>query len=146
MVICEPSFGVERAFLVYLLEAYSKNDKGEVILKLHPKISPIKVAIFPLVKKDEELVKKAREIYYDLRKEFNCIYDEKGSVGRRYARNDEIGTPYCIVTDTQTLEDNTATIRNRNDGKQIRINIEKIKDTIRKLINQEKFEESGILV
>jgi glycyl-tRNA synthetase len=147
MVICEPSFGVERTFLVYLLEAYSKNDKGEVILKLHPRISPIKVAIFPLVKKDEELVKKAREIYYDLRKEFNCIYDEKGSVGRRYARNDEIGTPYCIVTDTQTLEDNTATIRNRNDGKQIRINIEKIKDTIRKLINQEmNFEESGILV
>jgi len=142
MVISEPSLGVERAFLVFLFDAYSENDKGEVILKLNPKLAPIKAAILPLVKKDEKLVEKAKEIHTLLKTEWNTTYDESGSIGRRYARNDEIGTPYCIVTDGQTTEDNTATIRNRDNGEQKRVKIENIKDLVRKLINSEiRFEE-----
>lgn len=142
MVVAEPSLGVERAFLVFLFNAYTSNDKENIVLKLNPKLAPFKAAIFPLVKKDKALVEKAREIYNSLKMEFNTSYDEAGSIGRRYARNDEIGTPFCIVTDEQTTEDNTATIRNRDNGEQKRIKISDIKDTLRELISGEvKFED-----
>ena len=142
MVVAEPSFGVERAFLVFMNEAYTTGEKDNVILKLNPKIAPIKAAIFPLVKKDEKLVEIARNIYKDLQDEWNVLYDESGSVGRRYARNDEIGTPFCITIDGDSIENNDATIRNRDNGEQKRISIENLKDTIRKLISGElTFEE-----
>ncbi len=134
MVVAEPSLGVERAFLVFLFDAYSVKDKDKVVLKLNPKLSPVKAAIFPLVKKDEKLVESARKIYDSLKIEFNVTYDESGSVGRRYARNDEVGTPFCIVTDDQTIQDNTATIRDRNTGEQKRVKIEDMRNVIRSLV------------
>ncbi|MCK4997762.1 glycine--tRNA ligase [Candidatus Pacearchaeota archaeon] len=137
MVVAEPSLGLERAFLVFMFDAYETNEKGNVILKLSPKIAPIKVAILPLVKKDVALVKIAKEISKELKQEWNTVYDESGSVGRRYARNDEVGTPFCITVDSESFEDKKVTIRNRDDGEQKRIDISGIKDIIRKLINNE---------
>jgi glycyl-tRNA synthetase len=137
MVVAEPSFGVERAFLVFMFDAYSENEKGEVVLKLNPKLSPVKVAVLPLVKKDERLVEIAKEIYFDLKKEWNVSYDESGSVGRRYARNDEIGTPFCITIDGDSVSGKDVTIRNRNDGEQKRIKISELKNVLRDLISGE---------
>jgi len=137
MVVAEPSLGVERAFMVFMFDAYSTNEKEEVILKLNPKIAPIKAAIFPLVKKDKKLVEIAKDIYKNLRKEWNVLYDQSGSIGRRYARNDEIGTPFCITIDENSIKNKDATIRNRDNGEQKRIKISEIKDTLRKLISGE---------
>lgn len=137
MVISEPSLGVERAFLVLMSEAYSIGEKGNIILKLSQKIAPIKVAVLPLVKKDSKLTETAKEIYKNLKQEWNTTYDESGSIGRRYARNDEIGTPFCITIDNETEKDNNITIRNRDNGEQRRIKITDIKETIRKLVSEE---------
>jgi glycyl-tRNA synthetase len=137
MVVAEPSLGVERAFLVFMFDAYHQNQKENTILKLNPKLAPIKAAIFPLVKKDPQLVKIAKQIYEDLRKEWNILYDESGSVGRRYARNDEIGTPFCITIDAESLKKNDVTIRDRDTEKQIRVKIENLKEVLRKLISEE---------
>jgi glycyl-tRNA synthetase len=142
MVVAEPSLGFERAFLTLMFDAYSTNEKEEITLKLNPKIAPVKASIFPLIKKDEEQVKIAREIYDSLKTEWNVSYDESGSVGRRYARNNEIGTPFCITVDTESPTDKKATIRFRDTGEQKRIEISSIKDIIRKLILEEtSFEE-----
>lgn len=142
MVVAEPSFGVERAFIVFMNEAYTTNEKGNTILKLSPKLAPIKASILPLVKKDEKINLIAREIFKDLQEEWNITYDESGSIGRRYARNDEIGTPFCITIDSESITNNNATIRNRDDGEQKRIPIENIKDILRKLISDKiKFEK-----
>lgn len=142
MVVAEPSLGLERAFLVFLLDAYTESDKENIILKLSPKLSPVKAAIFPLVKKEESLVKLSKEIYNNLKTEWNVNYDESGSVGRRYARNDEIGTPFCITIDNDSEKNKDVTIRNRDTQEQKRVKIEKLKETLRKLINEEiKFED-----
>jgi glycyl-tRNA synthetase len=136
-VVCEPSQGVERAFLVFMFDAYKEDkERNNIILQLDPKLAPVKVAIFPIVKKPE-FEKIAREIYDSLKKEWNVLYDRSGSIGRRYARNDEIGTPYCITIDGNSLTNNDVTLRNRDDAKQIRIKIPELKDTIRKLIEKE---------
>ncbi|MCK5449521.1 glycine--tRNA ligase [Candidatus Pacearchaeota archaeon] len=137
MVVAEPSLGVERAFLVFMLDAYSVGEKGNVVLKLNPKLAPIKVAVFPLVKKDEKLVEQAREICRNLREEWNVVYDESGSVGRRYARNDEVGTPFCITVDGDSGKKKDVTIRNRDDGEQRRVKIKDLKDVLRGLISGE---------
>ncbi len=140
-VICEPSFGVERTLLVLLYEAYSSDDKGNVFLNFNPKIAPIKVAVFPIIK-SEEYEEIANEIVKDLRKEWNVSYDRSGSIGRRYARNDEIGTPFCLTIDDKTSEDKTVTLRERNSKEQKRILIKDLRDTLRKLIFEEiSFEE-----
>ncbi len=146
-VVAEPSQGVERAFLVFMFDAYNYDkERGNVVLKLHSKLAPVKAAVFPLVNKPE-LIKKSRGIFDELKKEFNCVYDQSGSVGRRYARNDEIGTIYCVTVDFESLEDDAITIRNRDDTKQIRVKIDDLKETIRKLINNEmEFEKAGKLV
>jgi glycyl-tRNA synthetase len=138
MVVAEPSFGVERALIVFMNEAYSVGEKDNVILKLHPKLAPVKVAILPLVKKDEALVEIAKEIYKKLKDEWNVDYDESGSVGRRYARNDEIGTPYCLTVDGDSSNDGKVTIRNRDNGEQKRILIADVKNIIRDLISGDK--------
>ncbi len=137
MVVTEPSLGVERAFLVFMLDAYSIGEKENIILKLNPKLAPTKVAILPLVKKDAVLIKIAKQIYGELKKEWNIGYDELGSIGRRYARNDEIGTPFCITIDGDSEKNQDVTIRNRDNGEQKRIKIEEVKDIIRKLILKE---------
>lgn len=144
-VICEPSLGVERAFLVFMFESYFyDSDRKNIVLKLHPKLSPIKAAIFPIVKTNEEIVKMSQEVYNNLKKEFNVIYDEGGSVGRRYSRNDEIGTPFCITLDGDSLKNKDVTIRNRDDKKQIRVKISELSEVLKKLINNEiPFEKAG---
>ena len=140
-VVCEPSFGLERSLLVFLYEAYSLGEKENVILKLNPKLAPLKAAIFPLMKKGPQ-AEIAKEIYKNLKRKFNVEYDVSGSVGRRYARNDEIGTPFCITVDDISLENKTVTIRNRDTTEQKRVKIEKLKEIIEKLIDEEiKFEE-----
>jgi len=135
MVISEPSLGVERAFLVFLFDAYYTDNKNFTILKLHPKLAPVKSAILPLVKKDKKLVKIAKEIYNELKLEWNVTYDESGSIGRRYARNDEIGTPFCITVDEISIKKQDATIRFRDTEKQIRVKISKLKEKLGELIN-----------
>lgn len=147
MVVAEPSLGVERAFLVFMFDAYNVDEKGNIVLKLHPKLSPIKASIFPLVKNDEKLVEMAKDVYKDLREEWNVSYDESGSVGRRYARNDEIGTPYCITIDNDSSQNKDVTIRDRDSKKQIRVKVSELKDVLRKLINSEiEFKQAGELV
>ncbi len=136
-VVCEPSQGVERALLVFLFDSYYQDEKeGNIILKLHPKLSPIKVSIFPLVKRPE-FEKIAEEIFANLKKNFNVLYDKSGSIGRRYARNDEIGTPFCITIDDNSLKKKDVTIRDRNTKKQKRIKISDLKNTLTKLIDGE---------
>ncbi|MBN1252285.1 MAG: glycine--tRNA ligase, partial [Bacteroidales bacterium] len=136
-VICEPSFGVERAILVFLYEAYSLNEKGNVILKLSPKLAPIKAAIFPLMKKGSQ-ADLAEKIFDNLKKRLNVTYDVSGSVGRRYARNDEIGTPFCITVDDQSLEDGTVTIRDRDTTEQKRVAVKDLKYVLLDLVDGEK--------
>ncbi len=121
--VIEYSIGADRLTLALLCEAYDEesleNGETRTVLHLHPAIAPYKVAVLPLQK---NLSEKAKEIYATLSKEFMCDYDEAGSIGKRYRREDEIGTPYCVTIDFDTLEDNTVTVRERDSMKQIRIN------------------------
>jgi glycyl-tRNA synthetase len=143
-VVCEPSVGVERSFLVFMFSAYNYDKKRDnVVLKLHPKISPIKAAIFPIVKKPE-FEKIANKIFDDLKKEWNILYDSSGSIGRRYARNDEVGTPFCITVDDVSLKNKDVTIRERDSTKQIRVKISELKNILRKLIEKEIFFENAV--
>ncbi len=131
-VIAEPSLGVDRAFLVFLYEAYFDDKKrGNIVLKLHPKIAPINVAVLPLVSNKENVLGKARDVFNDLKKDYNCFFDVSGSIGRRYARQDEIGTPYCVTIDFETLEDGMVTIRDRDTTKQERVKIEDVRKHLR---------------
>ena len=127
--IIESTYGLDRTVLAVLCEAYDEEEiaEGDVrtVLQLHPAIAPYKIAVLPLSKK---LSKKADELYTKLSKKFMCDYDEAGSIGKRYRRQDEIGTPYCITVDFDTLEDNTVTIRDRDTMEQIRINMNEIEN------------------
>jgi len=136
-VVAEPSQGVERAMLVFMFDAYTYDkERDNVVLKLHPKLAPIKVGVFPLVNK---LNDEARKIYDLLKNEFTCFYDSSGSIGRRYARQDEIGTPVCVTNDFQTKEDNTVTLRDRNTTKQARIKVENLVHELKKIIEQNDY-------
>ena len=119
--VIEPSAGVDRICLAFLCDAYAEEDK-RVVLKLHPKLAPYKAAVFPLVANKPELVEKARQIFKELKATgLNIAWDDRGNIGKRYYSQDEIGTPYCITADYQTLEDGTVTIRDRDTAKQERI-------------------------
>ncbi len=145
-VVAEPSLGVERAFLVFLFESFFQNKKGDIVLKLDSRIAPVKASIFPIIKK-EEYEKISQGIFDELKKEFNVSYDRLGSIGRRYARNDEIGTPYCITVDDKSPEQKDVTIRDRDTTKQIRVKIKNLKNVLRDLINGEiEFEKAGRIV
>lgn len=135
--VIEPTFGIERIFLAVITEGYTIGTKGNIILKLSPKLAPVKTAILPLVKKDEKLIQIAKDIYKNLQQEWNVAYDESGSIGRRYARNDEIGTPFCITIDDDSKKNKDVTIRDRDTEKQKRIKIKDLKNTIRQLISDE---------
>ncbi|MGA0333221.1 MAG: glycine--tRNA ligase [Kiritimatiellia bacterium] len=144
--VIEPASGLTRGVLVLLNEAYTEEfvPKGDtpggailaepgaqapegyekrVVLKFAPRLAPVKVAVFPLLKNKEELVGKAKEIYADLRKTWPCFYDQAGAIGRRYRRQDEIGTPFCVTVDFDTLEDASVTVRDRDTMEQVRIPI-----------------------
>ena len=146
-VICEPSLGVGRALLVFMFDSYYEDkERGNVVLKLSPKLAPIKAAVFPIVKRPE-FEKIAENILKDLEEEWNVLYDKSGSIGRRYARNDEIGTPFCITIDETSLKRKDVTIRDRDTTKQVRVKISELKNILRKLIDKKiKFEDSGKLV
>jgi glycyl-tRNA synthetase len=130
--IIETSAGADRSTLVTLVDAYAEEEvKGEkrVVLRLSPKIAPIKAAVFPLVKKDG-MPEVADKIYHELKRHFKVFYDDGGAVGRRYRRMDEAGTPYCITVDGQTLQDDTVTVRDRDSMKQTRNKIGELVDLI----------------
>jgi glycyl-tRNA synthetase len=126
--VIEPSAGADRATLAFLCEAYSEDEAPDengkatkrVVMRFHPRLAPIKAAVFPLVKKDG-MPEVAREIYKALKPHMTVFYDEKSAVGRRYRRQDEIGTPYCVTVDGQTLQDGTVTLRDRDTLQQWRI-------------------------
>ncbi len=145
--VIEPTFGMERVFLAVIVNCYEFDKKRDnIVLKIPAKLSPIKAAIFPLVKADKKLVKISRDIFDDLKKDWNVVYDESGSVGRRYSRNDEIGTPMCITADSQTLEDNTVTIRDRDTTKQVRVNIDDLKNVVKGVIEGDNLFDLGNVV
>ena len=129
--IIETSTGLNRLFLMVLCEAYFEDtDNNRVVLQLPYELAPIKAVICPLVKKDG-LPEKAMSVFKTLNQEFSCTYDEQGSIGKRYYRQDEAGTPFGITLDHQTLEDNSVTIRERDSMKQTRISIDKISSFIK---------------
>ena len=137
--IIEPSAGVDRTALAVLCDAYDEDiAEGEkrVLLHLHPALAPIKVAVLPLSRK-ENLASFAREVYADLRKQWMVQYDEAQSIGRRYRRQDEIGTPFCVTIDFQSLEDKQVTIRERDSLRQIRVPIEGLKATLQAKLDGE---------
>ncbi len=136
--IMETSAGLNRVFLMFLENAYTKEEvDGEerIVLKLDKRLSPIKVAIFPLIKNKPELLKKARDIYNQIRKEWMCEFDISGSIGKRYRRQDEIGTPYCITVDFECLEDDSVTVRDRDTMSQERVKIENLKKYLSEKLN-----------
>jgi glycyl-tRNA synthetase len=131
--VIEPSFGVERAFMAVLSAAYKEDEQnGEKrrYLALPKHLAPVKVAVSPLLKNKPELVDKAREVYSMLKKEFGAVmWDDNGNIGKRYRRQDEIGTPYCVVIDFDTLEGDTAgtvTVRDRDTTEQTRVPIDEL--------------------
>ena len=128
--VLEPTFGINRVLLALLTEAYTE-ENDRVVLKLHKDIAPYRVAIFPLVKNKPDLVSKAKEVFNDfVDKGVSTAWDDRGNIGKRYYSQDEIGTPYCITVDYQTLEDNTVTVRDRDTMEQKRVNIENLQTTI----------------
>ena len=137
--VVETSIGLDRTFLMILSNAYTEeeitNDKGQsesrVVMKIPPALSPVKIAVFPLVKKDG-LSEKAKEIFKLLKPFVKVVYEEKDSIGRRYRRQDAIGTPYCITVDHQSLEDDTVTIRDRDTMEQERIKVDEVLDVVNK--------------
>ena len=127
--VIETSGGVDRSTLFFLIDSYFEDEK-RVVLKLHPKLAPYKVAVFPLLANKPELVGKAETIYKDLRTNFMTVFDGRGNIGKRYYAQDEIGTPFCVTIDFETLENDTVTIRDRDTMKQERIKTKEVKSFI----------------
>ncbi|MDX1478430.1 MAG: glycine--tRNA ligase [Saprospiraceae bacterium] len=144
--VIETSIGLDRTFLSVLSTAYTEEmvpdaEGGEserTVLKIHPALAPVKCAIMPLLKNREELTAKARDIFNDVKYSFNAQYDEKDAIGRRYRRQDAIGTPYCVTIDFQTLEDNTVTIRERDSLAQERVLASKVEEIVRERVDMRR--------
>lgn len=132
--VVETSVGCDRMFLSQISQALQEenvpdaegNNSTRIVMKLHPAIAPVKVAVLPLLKNKEELTNAATDVFNKLKKHFNCQYDEKDAIGRRYRRQDAIGTPFCVTIDFDTLEDGTVTIRDRDNLEQVRVSIDEI--------------------
>jgi glycyl-tRNA synthetase len=136
--VVEPSAGADRFTLAVLCEAYAEDEIGgeaRTVMRFHPRLAPVKAAILPLVNKDG-MPEKAEALYRELKKEWNVFYDDKGAVGRRYRRQDEIGTPFCFTIDGQTLTDGTVTYRLRDDCMQERIKLDEVKEWLRMKLTQ----------
>ncbi len=136
--VVETSIGCDRMFLSQVSNALQEetvpdadgNESKRIVMKLHPSLAPVKVAVLPLLKNKEQLTNAAKDVYSTLKKHFNCQYDEKDAIGRRYRRQDAIGTPYCVTIDFDTLEDGTVTLRERDTLNQQRISISELVDNI----------------
>ncbi len=147
--VIEPSAGLDRLALAVLAAAYFEEEKADVngkiekrtVLRFHPRVAPVKVGVFPLLKNKPELVAKAREVYNTLKRQMNCFYDETGNIGRRYARQDEAGTPFGVTIDFETLGEkgpemaDTVTLRHRDDGRQERVKIEELLSRLLPLVS-----------
>ena len=130
--VIEPAAGVDRSMLAFMVDAYDEEeieDRQRTLLRLHPRLAPIKVAVLPLVSRDG-MPERARELYLDLRGRMTAEYDEGGSIGKRYRRQDEIGTPFAVTIDHQTLEDRTVTVRDRDSLEQERVAIDAVADEL----------------
>jgi glycyl-tRNA synthetase len=128
--VIEPALGVDRAFLTFLCDAYDEEvvaDRPRTVLRLHPRMAPVKVAVLPLVGNDAALVERARGLYEELRKVMPAEYDASAAIGKRYRRQDEIGTPWAVTVDQQTVEDGTVTLRDRDSLEQERIALEAVR-------------------
>ena len=136
--VIEPTVSIDRVILALLCSAYREDGEGDdmrVYLKLPPSIAPYKASVSPLLKNKPELVFYAKNVFTELKKEFGWItWDDNGNIGKRYRRQDEIGTPFCVVVDFDTLTDDTVTVRDRDTGKQERIKVEDLKDYIKERI------------
>ncbi len=144
--VIEPSAGVDRSLLAFLLDAYDEEvvqGESRVVLRFHPSLAPIKIAVLPLSKK-ENLSALSKEIYKQLRMSFTTQYDDSQSIGRRYRRQDEIGTPFCVTVDFQSLEDNQVTIRERDTLTQIRVPIKDLNLILHAKLNGETFSTSEL--
>jgi len=134
--VIEPSLGVDRTVLAVLLDSYFEekleNGESRVVMKFKKEIAPYKVAIFPLLKNKSLLVKKAKDLFNNLKEEFICEFDDNGNIGKRYRRQDEIGTPYCVTIDFDSLEKNDVTVRDRDSMNQERVKIDRLKDYLDK--------------
>lgn len=139
--VVEPSFGSERLLYVTVVNSF-REKKDRIILSLPSYLAPFKVAVFPLLERDD-MIKKALEVYKTVKQRYDAIYDDIGSIGKRYARADEIGVPYSITIDSRTLTDNTVTIRDRDSWNQIRVPIERLLETLDKLFSGEEFNKLG---
>ncbi len=132
--VLELSFGVDRNFYALLNFAYTPDAKREnIVLKLPAFLAPVKVAVFPLISKGSGM-ELARRVYEELREEFSTSFDVSGSIGRRYARQDEVGTPFCITIDEESVKDKSVTVRERDSTKQIRVKVDALTETLRKLV------------
>jgi glycyl-tRNA synthetase len=135
--VIEPAVGVNRMFLMVLTDALTYDaDKQRTVLKLHARLAPYKVAVFPLLKNKPELVEKARTLFAELSEDFTVAWDERGNIGKRYLSQDEIGTPACLTVDFQTLEDNTVTWRDRDTAEQVRIPIAEVAAKLREALRK----------
>jgi glycyl-tRNA synthetase len=138
--VIEPSAGVNRSVLAFLMDAYTEktNEKGEkrVILKLHPELAPIKVAVLPLAKNKPEIVELAKSIKHALQPTMRAVYDDTGGIGKLYARQDEIGTPFCVTVDHQSLEDEAITVRDRDTWEQERIKVAELQQHLQKRLTK----------
>jgi glycyl-tRNA synthetase len=121
--VIEPAAGINRLFLTMLFDGYWEDvERSRIVLKLKPALAPYKVAVFPLVRNKPELVQVARNLFEAVLDEMPAVWDSRGNIGKRYLAQDEIGTPFCVTVDYQTLEDQTVTVRNRDDARQERVN------------------------
>ncbi len=146
--VLELSFGVDRNVFMLISNSYAFDKAREnTVLSFPANLAPFQLAVFPLLSNKEELLAKAHEVYGLLRKTWQTQYDKSGSVGRRYARQDEIGTPYCITVDFDSLKNNDVTIRDRDSTKQIRVPVSALKETVQKLLSKEiMFEKAGVVM
>ncbi|MBW6440989.1 glycine--tRNA ligase [Patescibacteria group bacterium] len=138
--VLEPTFGLDRAILATIISSFVQEDLGEgesrIVMKFPPKIAPVKIAIFPLLKNKLELVKKAEEAYDNLKNKWLCEFDDNGNIGKRYRRQDEIGTPFCVTIDFETIEkDNSVTVRDRDTMKQERVKLNQINEYFEQKFN-----------
>jgi glycyl-tRNA synthetase len=138
--VIEPAGGADRSFLAFLVDAYDEEVVGErerTVLRFHPRIAPVKAAILPLIAKDGQMVAKARALYEELRLRYMVEYDDNGAIGRRYRRQDEIGTPWAFTIDEQTVSDDTLTVRDRDSLEQERIPIDAVRDWLEDALEQD---------
>ena len=124
--VIEPALGINRLLLMILVDAYTE-EENRVVLKIHPNIAPYKIAVFPLLANKEQLVNAANKVFNGLKKNFMTTFDGRGNIGKRYLYQDEIGTPWCVTVDFQTLEDETVTVRDRDTTKQVRVSVKELK-------------------